>query len=237
MAEKGISQKLGDRPTLKDLNKHVRSELCGACETNPEAWKDLGRELMPDSDAALSTIAVNANKNVTTCCSSLFKLWLDRQPEASWGQLIEALKEIIGLENLATKIERKLQPSVASASSHTTTTTASQMTKAASSGSPLLAQKVGMHELTKIVIPRVKAEWKDLAYAMRYEIGEVDAFYKDGRDLHERCVNLFTNWMKTNHFPTPQTYQTLLKYIRKVDNLTAASEEIEEKLVQALSDE
>ena len=96
----------------------------------------------------------------------------------------------------------------------------------------VLLSEVGIHELTKIVIPRVKAHWKDLAYAMKYGIGDVEGFYKDGRDLQERCVNLITDWIKTNHFPMPQTYQTLLKYIRKVDNLSTASVEIEKKLVE-----
>ena len=83
--------------------------MAAACDSNPQAWKDLGIELMPDSAAQLSIISAN-NKNVVTCCSSLFSLWLDRQPKASWRQLIEALKNT-GLENLAiaTEIERHVQ--------------------------------------------------------------------------------------------------------------------------------
>ena len=77
-----------DRPYMKYLVRHVRGQLCAACESNPQAWKDLGRELMPDSDVELSTIAVNAHGNVINCCSSLFNLWFQQQPEASWGQLI-----------------------------------------------------------------------------------------------------------------------------------------------------
>ena len=115
-----------DRPTLKYLNGHVREDLCSACAANPQAWKDLGRALMPNSDAALGTIAGNANGNIITCCSGLFQLWLDRQPKASWRQLITALEEA-KLENLAAKIQEKLEPSVASTLGHTTTTTSSQM--------------------------------------------------------------------------------------------------------------
>jgi len=72
----------------------------------------LGRELLPvgdASEAALSTIAVNNKDDVTTRCSSLFTLWLGRQPNASWKKLIDALKKI-NLNNLATEIEGKLIP-------------------------------------------------------------------------------------------------------------------------------
>ena len=89
-----------------------------------------------------------------------------------------------------------------------------------------------MWELTKFVIPKIKAHWRELAFSMRYDIEVVDGFDKDGRDLHERCEKLFANWLKTGHKPTPQTYQTLLKYIRKVDELTAASEGIERALIK-----
>ena len=105
---------VGDqRPEMRYLTRYVRGLLCSACEENPQAWKDLGRELMPDAEAALGTIAANAHGNVINCCSSLFKQWLDRQPEASWEQLIKALKDI-GLDNMAIQIEKKLEPSIAS---------------------------------------------------------------------------------------------------------------------------
>ena len=117
---------MDDRPERKYLERHVREDLCSACATNPEAWKDLGRELIPKSDAALGRIAANAKGDVITCCSKLFELWLQRQPKASWRQLIEALEEV-KLPTLAVEILEKLEPSVASASVHTTMTTSSQM--------------------------------------------------------------------------------------------------------------
>ena len=95
---------------MKYLTRYVRGKLCGACEENPEAWKDVGRELMSDSDATLSTIAVNSRGNVITCCSSLFKQWLQRKSDASWEHLIEALKAV-DLNDVATEIEGMLEPS------------------------------------------------------------------------------------------------------------------------------
>ena len=89
-----------------------------------------------------------------------------------------------------------------------------------------------MYELIKIVIPKVKAHWQNLSYAMKYDIGEVDVFDKDGRDLEGGCKFFFTNWITTGHGPTPKTYDTLLKYIKKVNELTAAHEEIEKELIK-----
>ena len=89
-----------------------------------------------------------------------------------------------------------------------------------------------MYELIKNVIPKIKAHWKDVAYAMNFSFGEVHAFDNEGRDLEERCKKLFTNWITTGHGPTPKTYETLLQYIKKVDDLTAACEEIEKELIK-----
>ena len=103
--------------------RHVRGQLSAA---GHQAWQDLGRELMPDAVADLQVIAVNANGNVTKCCDSLFILWLERKPWASWEELITGLKNI-QLNTLATQIERKLEPPATLG--HTSTTTVSQIPK------------------------------------------------------------------------------------------------------------
>ena len=89
-----------------------------------------------------------------------------------------------------------------------------------------------MFELTEIVIPKIKPEWERLAYSMRYNTQEVKGFKKDSQDSAECCENLLDNWISTGHNPKPKTYQTLLKHIKKIDNLTAASEAVEEKLIE-----
>ena len=89
-----------------------------------------------------------------------------------------------------------------------------------------------MWELTKIVIPKIKAHWEGLAYCMGYSIGEVEEFDKEGKgDLHECCEKLFINWLTTSHGTKPKTYQTLLDHLKKID-LTAASEAIEKELTK-----
>ena len=89
-----------------------------------------------------------------------------------------------------------------------------------------------MWELINIVIPNIMHEWEALAFCMKYTPGEVESFRKDSKDLTECCTKLFKNWLITNHGPKPKTYQTLLKYIKKIKELTAASEIIEEELIK-----
>ena len=88
----------------------MRTKLCGACNQDPQAWKNVGIELMPDSNALLNAIAANSGGNVFTCCSSLFDQWLQRKPHAKWRHLIEALN-MAGIDYLATEIEGMLEPS------------------------------------------------------------------------------------------------------------------------------
>ena len=102
-----------DTPKLKHLNRHVRDQLCAVCAGNPQAWKDLGRELIPGGDEAVRAIAANNPHDLTSCCASIFDKWLERDPKASWRQLIEALNEI-KLNKLATDIKKKLESSMAS---------------------------------------------------------------------------------------------------------------------------
>ena len=86
----------------------MRSQICGACALNPEIWKDLGMELLgKDSVADLNTISANNRGDVIVCCSSMFTLWLQRQPEANWKQLIDALIKM-KLNLLAAEIKKSL---------------------------------------------------------------------------------------------------------------------------------
>ena len=60
--------------------------------------------------ADLNTISADNRGNVTTCCSSLFSLWLQRKPEANWQQLIDALIKV-KLNLLASNIKKSLTSS------------------------------------------------------------------------------------------------------------------------------
>ena len=99
-----------DRPDLKFLNRHVRESLCAK---STQLWKDVGIELLGGggNDALQLDIIENSNSDVTNCCSKTFQLWLDRQPTASWRQLIQALKQL-QLNQLAGQVESRLKTPV-----------------------------------------------------------------------------------------------------------------------------
>ena len=68
----------------------------------------MGIELLDVEDLkALDVIQSNYPKDASTCCTKMFQLWLDRQPEASWEQLIQALREL-NMFDPANTIEQKL---------------------------------------------------------------------------------------------------------------------------------
>ena len=92
-----------NRPTLKLLNKLVKRSVT-------TKWYDLGVELLAEEDVqALNEIQRNNPRDVSTCCTKMFQLWLERQPDASWSQLIQALREPnIEMNGLANTIEQKL---------------------------------------------------------------------------------------------------------------------------------
>ena len=80
-----------DRPEVKYINRHVKENICAA---GPEVWLDLGIELLQEEDvAALKTIKSSVS-DCTVRCSEMFTLWLERQPKATWRNLIDALKQI-----------------------------------------------------------------------------------------------------------------------------------------------
>ena len=91
------------KPSLRYLNRYVRSEV-------NLKWHDLGAELLDGEDVGkLDTIEADNPTDHDKCCAKMFKLWLRKQPTASWNQLIEALRQPdIELLTLASRIEQML---------------------------------------------------------------------------------------------------------------------------------
>lgn len=82
----------------------MREQLCAK---NPQAWKDLGIELLGVESSDALDVLKNNNSDVMSCCSAMFQLWLERQPTATWSQLIQALRQL-QLNSLADQISSKL---------------------------------------------------------------------------------------------------------------------------------
>ena len=92
-----------DRPALKYLNKYVKAAIA-------IKWHDIGVELLDIEDEPLvNAIKDNYPKDVDKCTAEMLQLWLERKPEASWDQLLEAFREPnIKLNGLALRIEGML---------------------------------------------------------------------------------------------------------------------------------
>ena len=98
-------------PEDKYLNRHVVSQLAAACAYHPDVWHALGIELLgQDGIAGLNEIKANNSHDVKKCCSAMLTLWRQRQIDASWSQLIGALKQL-KLNRFATEIEKGLKSS------------------------------------------------------------------------------------------------------------------------------
>jgi len=93
-----------DRPELKYINRHVKEKVCAA---GPEVWLHLGTELLDVKDVEALYMIKSDSSECGTRCSEMFKLWLERQPGASWRQLIVVMKQI-RLDKLASDVENLL---------------------------------------------------------------------------------------------------------------------------------
>lgn len=87
---------------MKDLNKHVIPLVA-------TRWYDVGLELLEtEHERELAIIEANYRNDVSTCCRQMFNKWLETQSDgASWGQLIQAVRNI-KLNNVVTSIEQLL---------------------------------------------------------------------------------------------------------------------------------
>ena len=56
-------------------------------------WYNLGLQLVDDYNM-LDRIKSNFQGDTVCCCNEMFKKWLEVKPDASWDQLIAALKEV-----------------------------------------------------------------------------------------------------------------------------------------------
>ncbi|XP_065910403.1 uncharacterized protein [Dysidea avara] len=100
--------------------------------------------------------------------------------------------------------------------------------------SGLLEKKPDPWIFTKIFIPKIQAEWKDVALSLRFSPCTIDVIKRESHDLKDFCQNLMFKWLDTNHGKSPKTWQTLLECIEDVDNLTVAAEELKIELMDYL---
>ena len=72
-------------------------------------WYNLGLQLLdPKYENELNTIEQDARNDAAICCRKMFRKWLNTDGPASWNKLIEALRIIVQLNNVANDIEQLL---------------------------------------------------------------------------------------------------------------------------------
>ena len=87
-------------PTLRELHRYVRSEVASQ-------WYDLAVELLNHDQAKkLDVIKCDYHGLSETCCTEMFKYWLQVDVAASWDKLLMALKHT-GFDTLAEKIKNE----------------------------------------------------------------------------------------------------------------------------------
>ena len=89
------------RPLLKALHDHVVMKVA-------DRWKDLGVQLLQsDQQHMLNIIATDHPNDAVECCKCVLEKWLETAPDATWNQLIEALRSPgIHLIYLANQLEQ-----------------------------------------------------------------------------------------------------------------------------------
>ena len=93
-----------------------------------------------------------------------------------------------------------------------------------------------MANLNNIVVPRIQADWEDVAWELHYEIPTVKAIKaKHNEDPKKCCKALFIDWLSSDHGVGPKTWSTLIEKLKEIKDLAAATNEITNEL-QTLAD-
>ena len=89
-----------------------------------------------------------------------------------------------------------------------------------------------MWQLNKVVVPKIKAYWEDVAYSLRFDILEVEGIKNTHKDDGKKCCQrVLINWLSTDKGISPKIWETLIKQIKEVEELTASAEVMLEQLI------
>ena len=89
-----------------------------------------------------------------------------------------------------------------------------------------------MRDLNKIVVPKVSAEWEDIALALDYGISYIKKISLEHKDPKKCCRALFKDWLETSNGAEPKIWQTLLDKLKEIEEFHAIAKDIIEKLIQ-----
>ena len=88
-----------------------------------------------------------------------------------------------------------------------------------------------MKQLLTSVVPRIAAEWDEVAHYLEFSIPTINFIRRQYRgDLKECCCHLLKEWISTDEGVTPKNWATLLSVLKQIKELTSACSEIEKDL-------
>ena len=92
-----------------------------------------------------------------------------------------------------------------------------------------------MHQVMKVVVPKIAAHWKTVAFNLHYDVMRVRIIQEQSRDDPEQCsCELFMYWLQSSEGLGPRSWETLLSVLKEIPTLTAVSESIERELIELL---
>ena len=91
-----------------------------------------------------------------------------------------------------------------------------------------------MRLLHEIVVPRIAADWSIVADYLEYEV-EYKRIIKERchHDPERCCVELLEDWLSSDRGVSPKSWSRLIKALRGIKSLTAATEKIIQDLEKA----
>ena len=90
-----------------------------------------------------------------------------------------------------------------------------------------------MSDLLTIVVPKTAAHWDTLAYCLDFEVSRVKIITKQySNDPETCCKEVFVHWLTSDEGISPKTWGVLIKALKEIKKLTAATEQIEKALKQ-----
>ena len=87
-----------------------------------------------------------------------------------------------------------------------------------------------MRHLIQFVVPRISANWEEVAYALKFEIQSVLTIKGQyPTNFKKCCMEMFKEWLMSKD-KGPITWSFLLETLREIEDLKAVTEEIERQL-------
>ena len=87
-----------------------------------------------------------------------------------------------------------------------------------------------MKHLNKYVIPKIAADWKQVADSLEFDIHIIRIIEKKFRNNLESCDEMMRDWLSTDVGIKPKVWSILIAALKDIKQLTAVVEEIEQDI-------